>query len=62
VRSLPISHPGSETKTITDMAGRTVEVPTEVNSVSGTVQHKPVYRLPPMPVDKMAGVREMEQQ
>ncbi|HPZ41011.1 MAG: ABC transporter substrate-binding protein [Dethiobacteria bacterium] len=52
--------PGSETKTITDMAGRTVEVPTEVNSVLGlSSTNRFIVYLDA--VDKMAGVREMEQ-
>ena len=50
---------GSETKTITDMAGRTVEVP-KGEQCSGTVStNRFIVYLDA--VDKMAGVREMEQ-
>ena len=50
----------SETKTITDMAGRTVEVPTEVNSVLGlSSTNRFIVYLDA--ADRMAGVREMEQ-
>jgi len=49
----------SETKTITDMAGRTVEVPGEVNSVLGlSSTNRFIVYLDA--VDRMAGVREME--